>query len=102
MKKIKTARFKEIPASQIFYALSDPVRIEIVQALLKTDETSCGDCKTALSKSTMSHHFKVLRENGLIEKRTIGTTHFISLRQNEIEKRMPGLLLAISRLKNPI
>lgn len=92
----------QIPASYMFYALSDPVRIEIVQTLLKTDESSCGSCKSNLSKSTMSHHFKVLRESGLIEKRTIGTTHFISLRQKEIDKRLPGLLESIRKIKNPL
>ncbi len=102
MKKVAKTQMTEVPISELFYALSDPVRIEIVQTLLKKDESSCGSCKSSLSKSTMSHHFKVLRESGLIEKHTIGTTHFISLRHKEIEKRLPGLLESIRKLKKPL
>jgi DNA-binding transcriptional ArsR family regulator len=93
---------KKIPLSSIFYALSDPIRLEIIQALLEQDEISCGACKSPLSKSTMSHHFKVLRESGLIEKRSEGKVHYLSLRRIEIESRLPGLLIALTKTKGPI
>ena len=87
MKKDYRPNLKKMPVSAIFYALSDPARMEIILTLLEEKELSCGQCKTELSKSTMSHHFKVLREAGLIQRREEGKVHFISLLVDEIEER---------------
>ena len=102
MKTTYCPSLKKIPLSLIFYALSDPIRIEIIQALLEKDEISCGACKSPLSKSTMSHHFKVLRESGLIEKRGEGKVHYLSLRRVEIEARLPGLLIVLGKTRGPL
>jgi DNA-binding transcriptional ArsR family regulator len=93
--------FSKVPLSSVFYALSDPARLEIVRYLLEEDESSCGACKTPLSKSTMSHHFKVLREAGLIQKRAHGKEHRISIRESDIEKRLPGFLKIIAKATGP-
>ena len=99
----KTARkpLKRLPLSAVFYALSDPARLEVILSLLQTDEVSCGQCKSDLSKSTMSHHFKVLREAGLIQKREDGKMHYISLCAVDIEARLPGFLKTLSKIKPP-
>ncbi|MFZ4713173.1 MAG: ArsR/SmtB family transcription factor [Bacteriovoracaceae bacterium] len=102
MKKTYCPNLKKMPISALFDALSDPIRIEIVLTLLDGEETSCGDCKSPLSKSTMSHHFKVLRECGIIQRRGEGKTHFLSLRVEEIEERMPGFLDVLRKLKKPM
>jgi len=101
--KIKEPNLKKVQLSLIFNALSDPIRLSVVQALAEKDELSCGKCKSSLSKSTMSHHFKVLREVGLIQKRSVGKVHFISLRRRDIDERVPGLLKSIlsSKKKGP-
>jgi len=95
-------RSEPVPLSLIFSALSDPVRLEIVQVLLKERELPCGHCRTGLSKSTMSHHFKVLREAGIIRKRADGKTHHISIVVEELEARLPGLLKAIRKAGGPL
>ena len=102
MKKTYCPNLKKMPISALFDALSDPARIEIIQVLLEEKELSCGQCKTELSKSTMSHHFKVLREAGLIQRREEGKVHFISLRVEEIELRMPGFIKVLKGLKGPL
>lgn len=102
MKKDYSPNLKKMPVSAIFYALSDSARIEILLALLEEKEISCGQCKTELSKSTMSHHFKVLREAGLIQRREEGKIHFISIREDEIEDRLPGLLKLLKSMKKPL
>jgi DNA-binding transcriptional ArsR family regulator len=91
----------KIKLSDLFYALSDPIRIKIMKTLIQEGEISCGACKASVSKSTMSHHFKVLREAGMIRKKTIGKLHFISLRKADIERRLPGILKSISFAKSP-
>ena len=50
----------ELPA--ILHALSDPARLEIVRHLAAGAEWSCGTFELGLSKATLSHHFRVLRE----------------------------------------
>ena len=92
---------KKIPLSSLFYALSDPVRVEIILLLLKEKEFSCGQYPTSLSKSTMSHHFRVLREAGLINKREEGKVHYISLRTTELEERLPGFIAMLEHAKKP-
>ena len=45
-----------------------------------------------MTKSTRSHHFKVLREAGLIEQEIVGRTKMTSLRRDDLDARFPGLL----------
>ncbi len=92
----------KMPLSHILNALSDPARLKIVKILLEKGEQPCGGFRMTVSKSTMSHHFKVLREAGLIQKRGEGTTHITSLRRDEIEARFPGLLNAIAAANKPL
>ena len=72
--------------------MSDPVRLEIVRALAEGIETSCGELSVPVSKSTLSHHLKVLRDAGLTQTRAVGVHRFVSLRAADIEARFPGLL----------
>jgi DNA-binding transcriptional ArsR family regulator len=76
-------------------ALSDPVRLDIVRCLADHGERCCGDLDVSVSKSTLSHHLKVLRQAGVTMTRPDGTHRMLSLRQEEIEERFPGLLDAI-------
>ena len=50
-----------------------------------------------MTKSTCTHHFKVLREAGVIRQRLEGTTRLNSLRREELEQRFPGLLGSVLR-----
>ena len=50
-----------------------------------------------MSKATASHHFKVLRQAGVIAQHDIGTRRFSSLRRDELEQRFPGLLESVLR-----
>lgn len=61
----------------ILYALSDPVRVRIFVQLLKAEcAKNCSafltDGKVKLPKSTLSQHFKILREAGLIRSERLG------------------------------
>src|SRR5688572_23414535 len=76
-------------------ALGDPIRVAIVRELATRGEATCGAFEVGVSKATRSHHFKVLREAGLTRTRAEGTHRFVALRQEEVEVRFPGLLVAV-------
>jgi DNA-binding transcriptional ArsR family regulator len=76
----------------VLHALSDPVRLEIVRALAQGTETSCGALGVPVSKSTLSHHLKVLRDAGVTRTRAEGVHRFVSLRAADIDAVFPGLL----------
>ena len=80
---------------RLLYALSDPVRMEIVRYLARVTEASCGELDGGRPKSSMSHHFRVLRDAGLVQTRNVGTTHMNALRAAELDERFPGLLTSI-------
>jgi DNA-binding transcriptional ArsR family regulator len=77
-------------------ALSDPVRLQIVEALdAEAGEMTCSDFELGVAKSTASHHFRVLREAGVLEVRDEGTRRFNRLRRDDLDTRFPGLLDSI-------
>jgi DNA-binding transcriptional ArsR family regulator len=86
---------KSIALPKILQALSDPVRLEILLLLSKKKEISCGSFGIAIPKSSLSHHFKVLREAGLIESRREGNELINSLRKKELELLFPGLIESV-------
>jgi DNA-binding transcriptional ArsR family regulator len=85
----------ELELSSVLHALSDPARLEIVRQLARGDEPSCGMFELGLSKATLSHHFRVLRESGLVRTRPEGRKRLLSLRGDDLEARFPGLLDAV-------
>jgi DNA-binding transcriptional ArsR family regulator len=83
----------ELELGAVLHALSDPVRLRIVAELAKGDgEYTCGSFALPVTKSTCTHHFKVLREAGVIRQRQQGTTRLNQLRRPDLETRFPGLL----------
>ena len=86
----------EIELAAVLHALSDPHRLEIVRRLAEDSEPRpCGTLELGLSKSTMTHHFRILREAGVVEQRREGTARLTSLRRDDLDARVPGLLDAV-------
>lgn len=85
----------DIALEHVLHALSDPVRLEIVRALSDVKMATSGELNLGRPKSSMSHHFRVLRDTDLIETQIVGTKHVNSLRVNVLDTRFPGLLHAI-------
>src|SRR5438309_8608622 len=81
--------------SRVLEALSDPVRLRIVEELAAGGEQACGVIPLSVSASTRSDHFKILREAGLTITRVVGTTRLVSLRRDDLQRRFPGLLDAV-------
>jgi DNA-binding transcriptional ArsR family regulator len=84
-----------IALAGVLYALGDPVRLEIVRRLACEGELPCAALECDIARSTMSHHFKILRESGVVYTRKDGTQHINSLRREDLDTLFPGLLEAV-------
>lgn len=86
----------EIELASVLHALSDPQRLRIVRELsVDPEPVPCGTLQLDISKSTRTHHFRVLREAGVVRQDVIGTSRFTSLRRDDLDARFPGLLDAV-------
>lgn len=86
---------KDLSLDTVLAALGDPTRLAIVSRLGDLGETSCGNLGVDIPKSTVSHHFKVLREAGVTHVRQEGTLRYLTLRKDDLDARFPGLLASV-------
>lgn len=89
---------EDISLAGLLGALADPMRLNIVKSMLKKND--CMSCSEAapcpnMAKSTLSHHFRILREAGIIHTSKIGVENRNVLRTADINARFPGLLKQI-------
>jgi DNA-binding transcriptional ArsR family regulator len=101
MRPLKHPPVDEFVLERVLYALSDPVRLDIVRRLANVQVASCGELDGGRPKSTVSHHFRVLRDSGLVQTECSGATHMNRLRRAELEGRFPGLMGAILQQGSP-
>jgi DNA-binding transcriptional ArsR family regulator len=80
---------------EVLHALADPVRLEIVRQLDAEGEKACGMFGIDMPKSSLSHHFRILRSSGVIASENHGTAIMNRLRRKDLDARFPGLLKAI-------
>lgn len=88
----------ELRLETVLKALSEPLRLSIVQAYLRDAdglERPCGWFKIDRPLSTRTHHWKVLRESGIMRQRMVGLEKRNTLREEDLETRFPGLLALV-------
>ncbi|GDY31851.1 ArsR/SmtB family transcription factor [Gandjariella thermophila] len=86
---------EEINLPAVLHALADPMRYRVVATLVREPdgtERTCSSFGLPVSKSTRTHHFRVLREAGLIRQVDRGNSRMTRLRRADLEARFPGLL----------
>lgn len=88
----------DITLEGVLAALADPMRLRILRAMVA--QNSCMSCTEAapcpeMAKSTLSNHFRILREAGLIQTEKKGVEHRNIIRFDDVESRFPGLLSTI-------
>jgi DNA-binding transcriptional ArsR family regulator len=89
---------EDITLSGVLAALADPMRLRIVKALLaRKDCMSCTEAAPCpeMAKSSLSRHFRILREAGLIQTTKQGVEHRNVVRKADIDARFPKLLKTI-------
>jgi DNA-binding transcriptional ArsR family regulator len=95
MAAMKHPEASEMKLETVLHALSDSLRLAIVRQLAADGVASCAALDGGRPKSTMSHHFRVLREAGVVRTRTEGVTHINELRWADLDDRFPGLMAAV-------
>ncbi|GAA0368618.1 helix-turn-helix transcriptional regulator [Actinoallomurus spadix] len=85
----------EIDLLDVLHALSDPTRMTIVRTLRADPERACGTFPVDVAPSTLTHHFRVLREAGVIRQREDGNRRWTALRLDDLDTRFPGVLDAL-------
>ncbi|WKX68615.1 ArsR/SmtB family transcription factor [Streptomyces sp. P1-3] len=86
---------EEIELGPVLSALADPLRRRVVRELAAEPDGAARTCSSfglPVSKATVTHHFRALREAGLIRQVDRGNSRMASLRRADIEQRFPGLL----------
>ncbi|MDJ1130470.1 ArsR/SmtB family transcription factor [Streptomyces iconiensis] len=91
---------EEIRLETVLHALADPTRLRIVTTLDTFGEgeglgATCSQVDVPVSASTLTHHFRVLRESGVINQCYRGTSKISCLRRTDLDPLFPGLLDAV-------
>ncbi|MET9467374.1 transcriptional regulator [Streptomyces sp. NPDC006544] len=83
----------EIRLEDVLQALADPMRLCVVRELAASEvEQACSSFALPVTKSTTTHHFRVLRESGVVRQCYQGTAKMNELRRDDLEALFPGLL----------
>ncbi|MFJ4713230.1 ArsR/SmtB family transcription factor [Streptomyces sp. NPDC088785] len=90
---------RDVTLEAALLALADPVRRTLVRELAASGPwvRPCGTFDVPVTKATLSRHFTVLREAGLLEQRDAGARRLNRLRREEFDARFPGLLALVLR-----
>jgi len=97
MTKRSKDKDREAPGKlvEVLRALSDPVRLEIVRQLSVEGDKACSSFGIDMPKSSLSHHFRVLRQTGIIAFEHQGTVIMNRLRSEDLNEQFPGLLTSV-------
>jgi len=94
---------EDITLAGVLGALSDPMRLKILRKLLEKRHgwLSCSSAAPCpeMAKSTLSHHFRILRDAGLITTTKHGVENLNRVRWDDVNARFPGLLGAIMKFQ---
>lgn len=86
---------EEIRLEDVLGALSSPIRLAVLQVIADQQEHPCSSVLPQVSKSTMTHHYRILREAGIARQSHVGRSYTLTLRRDDLDSRFPGLLDAI-------
>jgi DNA-binding transcriptional ArsR family regulator len=85
----------DLDLGKVLAALADPHRRKVIGDLLREADgavRTCWSFDLPVAKSTITHHFKVLRDSGLVISLDMGNRREVVLRKEDLDHRFPGLL----------
>lgn len=94
MREVSQPATEAIRLVEVLRALADPVRLEIVRRLDQMGEDSCNTIggEIDVHQTTLSHHYRVLREAGVTWTTVQGRSRLVRLRRDDLDALFPGLL----------
>ncbi|WP_163552837.1 helix-turn-helix domain-containing protein [Candidatus Frankia alpina] len=101
MRRLTHPATADLDLTVILHALGDPVRLEIVRRLRTQPDVTCVPAGMDIPKSTLSNHWRVLREAGLTSTTVDGRQRRMRLRAADVDSRFPGLLDALTDHDTP-
>jgi len=90
---------EEMELGAVLSALADPLRRKVVRDLTREPDGTARACVSfglPVAKATLTHHFKVLRQAGLVRQVDRGNSRMATLRREDLDARFPGLLDVIA------
>jgi DNA-binding transcriptional ArsR family regulator len=90
----------DVALTRVLAALADPSRLQAVRTLAQGGAgAGCAELQVqaglTVTKSTMSHHLRILREAGVVQVSACGARRVVTLRRMELDAYFPGLLQAV-------
>ncbi|MDH6137096.1 DNA-binding transcriptional ArsR family regulator [Kitasatospora sp. MAA4] len=95
MRALPQPKPEDFDLATVLHALGDPVRLELLRRLTAEGETTCSPEGVTVPRSTLSNHWRILREAGITSTHISGKTRLVTLRRNELDARFPRLLGAV-------
>ena len=81
----------------VLHALADPIRLSVIRQVADGEPHACGTIITSLTPSAMTRHFRIPRESGVVRAEPCGTSKLLTLRREDLDARLPGLLDSVLR-----
>ncbi|MFD7132951.1 ArsR/SmtB family transcription factor [Streptomyces sp. NPDC059894] len=87
----------DLEIGPILLALADDNRRKVIAELAARpeEERLCSSFELPVGKSSRTHHWRVLREAGLVYQRDAGNRLYMRLRKEDLDRRFPGLIEAV-------
>lgn len=85
----------DIQLDKVLAAFGSPLRLAAIRKVAEEEPCPCYTILPQVTKSTMSHHFRILRESGIVWQHHTGRVYSLTLRTEDLNFRFPGLLDAI-------
>ncbi|MET9859097.1 transcriptional regulator [Streptomyces smyrnaeus] len=86
---------RDLEMAAVLHALGDPVRLFLVRQMADGSESGCSPAGLDVPPSTLSNHWRILREAGITRTRRAGRARLMTLRRDALDARFPGLLDAV-------
>ncbi|MDI2128593.1 ArsR/SmtB family transcription factor [Yinghuangia seranimata] len=86
---------RDLDMAAVLHALGDPVRLALVRGMAGGRESACSPDGLDVPRSTLSNHWRILREAGLTDTRADGKARYMTLRRTALDTAFPGLLAAV-------
>lgn len=85
----------DLDLAVVLHALGDPVRLALVRRMAEEGESACSPDGVHVPRSTLSNHWRILREAGITQTRRIGKARLMTLRRTDLDACFPGLLAVV-------